>query len=507
MTFPLLTTLGLLPILGALLTFAIGGRAGKSIAMVFALVTTAVGLAAVVLGGGWDLTEQVRWIKPIGAWYALNLDGMGKVMVLLTIVLVPVALLAEWRLGEDPDADAPARYQTSSFFGLALLLEGFALFCFMSADALLFYIFFEATLIPMYFLIGGWGGVNRGPAALKFLLFGLAGGLVMLFGIVGLYATSAAAGAPSLMLSELGNLDFSGSVGRWLFVAFFFAFALKAPMVPAHTWLPDAAAESRPGSSVLMVGILDKIGTFGMIRFCLALFPEASKWATTFVLVLALVSILYGALMAVVSRNMLRLVAYTSISHFGFMVLGIFAFTSSSISGAIIYMLAHGLSSAALFLVIGFLIMRGRSADINDYGGVRTVAPVLAGLFLVSGLATLALPGFASFIGEYLVMAGVFTRHPVIAVIATLGTVLAAVYVMLAYQRTMTGEIQTPVAKRVTTDLDGRERAALTPLIALLLVFGFMPAPMLDMISSTSEATMSAMDVADPKPPALNGGK
>lgn len=507
MTFPLLTTLGLLPIIGALLTFAVGGRGGKATALAFALATTAVGVAAVTLGGRFDLTEQVWWIKPIGAWYALNLDGMGKVMVLLTIVLVPVAMLAEWKLGEDTGIDAPARYQTSSFFALALLLEGFALFCFMSADALLFYIFFEATLIPMYFLIGGWGGANRGPAALKFLLFGLAGGLVMLFGIVGLFGASADAGTPSMLLRDLGELDFSGGLGRWLFAAFFFAFALKAPMVPAHTWLPDAAAESRPGSTVLMVGILDKIGTFGMIRFCLAIFPEASKWATTFVLVLALISIMYGALMAVVSRNMLRLVAYTSISHFGFMVLGIFAFTSSSIAGSIIYMLAHGLSSAALFLVIGFLIARGGSADINDYGGVRTVAPVLAGLLLVSGLATLALPGFTSFIGEYLVMAGVFTRHPVIAVISTLGTVLAAVYVMLAYQRTMTGEIEKPVARRVTTDLDGRERATVAPLIALLLVFGFVPAPMLDMISSTTQAAMSSMDVTDPQPPALNGGK
>lgn len=509
MMMPYLTLLGLLPIIGGIVVLAMPARFGKKLGLVFAFATLAAGLVAFFHPNGSELTEQFEWIAPIGAWYSLGLDGMSKILVLLTVVLVPIVMLAEWNVdapGEEIDGvPAPKRWSGGAFFGHVLLLEGLALYCFMATDMLLFYIFFEATLIPMYFLIGGWGERNRAGAALKFLLFNLAGGLVMLFGVIGAAGIAHSQGVDTLLINDLMGVDF-GDWGRVLFIAFFVAFAVKAPMVPVHTWLPEAASQARPGASVLMVGVLDKIGTFGMIRFCLGLFPDASKWASPVVLILALISIIYGALLAIGSSNMLRLVAYTSVSHFGFMVFGIFAFTTASLNGAILYMLAHGFSSAALFLVIGFLIERGGSVEVSGYGGVRKIAPVLAGLFLTAGLSTLALPGFASFVGEYLVMAGAFQRHPIMTIVAALGTVLAAVYVLLAYQRTMTGEPTDDVVERVESDLNLRERLVLAPLIGLLLVFGFVPNLMLDVAEPTAAGAMVQVGMSDPAP-VVEGGK
>ncbi|MDN5962645.1 MAG: NADH-quinone oxidoreductase subunit M, partial [Propionibacterium sp.] len=316
MTFPWLTVLGLLPLLGSVIVFALRGRGGKVAAMVFSLVTLVVGVATFFMTG---LTEKVSWISPIGAWYALDLDGMSKVLVLLTVILVPIVLIAEWHVGDSSTQNqnaadttsqvAPARWSSETFMALALMLEGFTLYVFMASDLLLFYIFFEATLIPMYFLIAGWGGARRAAAAMKFLLFSLFGGFVLLLGVIGMYAVSAGAGKPSLLTADLAGLSMGQGMERWLFVAFFIAFAIKAPMVPVHTWLPDAAEQARPGASTLLVATLDKIGTFGMIRFCLAFFPEATKWASPFVLVLAVISIFYGAFMAIGSKNLLRLVA------------------------------------------------------------------------------------------------------------------------------------------------------------------------------------------------------
>ena len=247
------------------------------------------------------------------------------------------------------------KYDSRVFFALVLAVQSCALYLFLATDVFLFYVFFEVILIPMYFLIGGFGpGPRRTYAAAKFLIFGLLGGFVMLASIIGLYVQSARAGEPSYLLSTLSELDFATATGRWLFIGFMFAFAIKAPLVPLHTWLPDAAEESTAGGATMMVGVMDKIGTFGMIRFCLGLFPEASQWATPVVLVLATISILYGAILAIGSRDIMRFIAYTSISHFGFIVLGIFAFTSQSLTGSTLYMLNHGMSTAALFVIAGF---------------------------------------------------------------------------------------------------------------------------------------------------------
>ncbi|MDK9294736.1 NADH-quinone oxidoreductase subunit M [Propionibacterium freudenreichii] len=512
MTFPWLTVLGLLPLLGSVIVFALRGRGGKVAAMVFSLVTLVVGVATFFMTG---LTEKVSWISPIGAWYALDLDGMSKVLVLLTVILVPIVLIAEWHVGDSSTQNqnaadttsqvAPARWSSETFMALALMLEGFTLYVFMASDLLLFYIFFEATLIPMYFLIAGWGGARRAAAAMKFLLFSLFGGFVLLLGVIGMYAVSAGAGKPSLLTADLAGLSMGQGMERWLFVAFFIAFAIKAPMVPVHTWLPDAAEQARPGASTLLVATLDKIGTFGMIRFCLAFFPEATKWASPFVLVLAVISIFYGAFMAIGSKNLLRLVAYTSVSHFGFMVLGIFSFTTESITGSIFYMLAHGFSAAAMFLVVGFLIDRRGSALIADFGGAQKLVPLIAGVYLTAGLATLGLPGLANFAGEYMIMAGVWQRHLVFVAVAVVATVLAAVYIMLSYQRVFTGPATEQSEKHMTHDLTGRERLVIAPLIALLLFFGCVPKPTFDVVNPTAKEAMVQVSMVDPQPTVKRG--
>ncbi|HEV2930843.1 MAG TPA: NADH-quinone oxidoreductase subunit M, partial [Propionibacteriaceae bacterium] len=448
MNFPVLTFLGLLPALGAAFVLALPARLARQVALGASVATLLV--AALVgigfsPGGGMQFVEQATWIRPLGAYYALGLDGIGLTLVLLVVIVTPVVILASWRDFDrrrptTDDADAlPAKYGPRVFFALVLAVETCALYLFLATDVFLFYVFFEVILVPMYFLIGGFGpGPRRTYAAAKFLIFGLLGGFVMLASVIGLYVLSAAAGEPSYLLSTLSELELGTGTERWLFLGFMFAFAIKAPLVPLHTWLPDAAEQSSPGGATMMVGVMDKIGTFGMIRFCLGLFPEASQWATPVVIVLAVISILYGAILAIGSRDIMRFIAYTSISHFGFIVLGIFVLTSQSMVGSTLYMLNHGLSTAALFIAAGYLIKRRGSRDINAYGGVQKVAPVLAGLLLFAGLSTLSLPGLSSFVSEFMVLAGTFSRHPVYAVVSTLAIVLAALYILIMYQRTMT---------------------------------------------------------------------
>ena len=489
MTFPWLTFLGLVPLVGAGILCLPVKQIARGVGMVFALLTAGVGIAVTVLFlGGVQLAEKAPWIPAFGAWWSVGLDGMAVVMILLTIVLVPIVLLAEWKVG------GVGRWSPQAFFGLVLALESLSLFVFMATDVLLFYLFFEATLIPMYFLIGGFGGARRSYAAVKFLLFSLAGGLVMLASVVGLYVWSVRlTGTPTYLLSELGTLNLGTDIGRWLMVGFLLAFIVKAPMVPVHTWLPTAAEEATPGTSVLLVGILDKIGTFGMIRFCIGLFPEASQWVAPVMVVLALISIIYGAVAAIGSSNLLRLVAYTSISHFGFMVLGIYTFTGAGLSGSIFYMFNHGFSTAALFLVLGFLISRRGSALVSAYGGVQKLAPVLTGVFLMSGLSGLALPGMSSFVSEFMVLAGTWSRQPVVAAVATLGTVLAAVYILSMFQRTMTGGVTADVARTFTADATAREKWVAAPLLAVILLLGFLPNLALTVIEPVAQATMKTM--------------
>jgi NADH-quinone oxidoreductase subunit M len=387
-----------------------------------------------------------------------------------------------------------------TYFALMLVLETMVIGVFAATDVFLFYVFFEAMLIPMYFMIGSYGVGQRQYAAVKFLLYSLLGGLLMLVAVIALYVYSTQGGHQGTFLfGPLTHLALSTGVERWLFLGFFIAFAIKAPLWPFHTWLPDAATSAQPGAAVVLVGVLDKVGTFGMIRYCLELFPSASRYFTPLILTLAVIGILYGAVVAIGQADIKRLIAYTSISHFGFIALGIFALTSQGQAGATLYMVNHGFATGALFLVAGFLIARRRSARIADYGGVQSVAPVLAGLFLVSGLAMLSLPGLSTFVSEFLVLVGTFTRYRAAAVAATVGIILAAIYILWLYQRTMTGPVRPEVARM--PDLKARELWAVGPLVALLIVFGFFPQPLLNIINPAVRHTLVQVHATDPVPP------
>ena len=475
----ILTVLILLPLVGALVTAFVPGALARTVGLGFAAATLVAGIVTATrydVGEGMQLTETQTWIESLGVHYALGVDGLGLLMVLLTVVLVPIVLLAGWR-----ESDAEGNGGARAFFAWTLALESMSLAVFTATDVLLFYVVFEATLIPAYFLIGGFGRPGRGRAATKFLVYQLAGGLVMLASVIGLYVVSADAGTPTFLISDLAALDIDPITQRWLFVGFFVAFAIKAPMFPVHTWLADTTEKATTGTSVLLVCILDKIGTFGMLRFCLGLLPEASQWATPVVVVLALVSIIYGALVAIGQDDVLRLIGLTSLSHFGFIVLGIFVFSSTGGSGAILYMVNHGIATALMFLVAGFLIHRTGTASIRAMGGVEKTAPVLAGFFLVAGLAACGLPGLSPFVSELMVIIAAFDHHWLAGSVAVLAIVLAAFYALWMYQRTMTGpdlEGAVPVA-----DLDRREVGVLAPLLLALVLFGFFPMPLLDVIN------------------------
>ena len=509
MNFPWLTVLMAVPLLGAVVVTFLPKRETSALTkqVAFGSSLVALALAAVVAvlydagGDRFQFNEEHDWIEAFGAHYALGVDGIGLTLVLLTAILTPVVILASWN-DADPSPSpghASARWSVNSFFAWMLALEGLAIGVFAATDVFLFYVLFEATLIPVYFLIGGFGGPRRSYAAVKFLIYSLFGGLLMLGSVVGLYVVSAdSETGPTYLLSELSAIPMDESVGRWLFLGFFIAFAVKAPMFPVHTWLPDAAQQGTPGTSVLLVSVLDKIGTFGMIRFCLGLFPEASQWATPVVLVLAVLSVLYGALLAIGQDNIPRLIAYTSISHFGFIVLGIFVMNSYGQTGSTLYMFNHGLSTAALFLVTGFLIRRRGSQLISDFGGVEKVAPVLAGIFLVAGLSSLSLPGLSPFVSEFLVLVGAFAYNWWFAIFATLGIVLAAIYILLMYQRTMTGPPRPETA--IIGDLNLREVSALAPLLVLIVLLGFYPRPLTAIINPAVGATLEQVGVSDPGP-------
>jgi NADH-quinone oxidoreductase subunit M len=376
---------------------------------------------------------------------------------------------------------------------------------FAATDVFLFYVIFEAMLIPVYFLIGGYGSGERAAAAVKFLLYSLFGGLLMLASIIGIYVVSSGAGYASFDITELSELHtvMSSTTQNLLFLGFFIAFAIKAPLWPLHTWLPDAAKAGTPGTSVLLLGVLDKVGTFGMIRFCITIFPDASKTFTPVIIVLSVISIIYGAFLAIRATDLKRLIAYTSISHFGFITMGIFAMTTQGHSGATLYMFNHGFSTAALFIVGGWMIARRGSSTIADFGGLQRVTPVMAWMFFIAGMSSLALPGLSSFVSEFLVLVGTYTRYPVAAVIATIGIVLAALYILIPVQRTLHGP--TTPGNENLPDLNLREKIAIAPVVAVIVALGFYPSPLLNIINPASAHVIESAGFTDPAPTEIAG--
>jgi NADH-quinone oxidoreductase subunit M len=521
-SFPWLTVTGAIPLAGALAISLVPGASApggdavgrnpgeesrdrrsrdtlvKYLALGFSLATLVITIVMATQfntsGPDFQFSQSVSWIPAFGVHYAVGVDGIALVLIGLTVVLMPVVVLASWN-----DAEG-GRRSVKTYFALMLVLETMTIGVFAATDVFLFYVLFEAMLIPMYFMIGSYGVGQRQYAAVKFLLYSLLGGLLMLVAVIALYVYSAKAGhgTGTFLFSSLIHLHLSTTVQKWLFLGFFVAFAIKAPLWPFHTWLPDAATSAQPGAAVILVGVLDKVGTFGMIRYCLELFPAGAKYFTPLVLVLAVIAILYGAIVAIGQADLKRLIAYTSVSHFGFITLGIFAMTTQGQSGATLYMVNHGFATGALFLIAGFLIARRNSQRIADYGGVQKVAPVLAGLFLIASLAGLSLPGLSTFVSEFLVLVGTFTRYKVAASLATAGIVLAAIYLLWMYQRTMTGPVTEKVAGM--PDLKTRELLAVGPLIALVIAMGVYPKPVLDVINPAVQQTMAQIHVTDPVP-------
>lgn len=494
--FPWLTALIVVPLVGAGVVWALPAAArvhARPIALGVSLVELAGAVGAALsfdtaAAGTHQLAELHSWIPAIGASYAVGVDGVGLLLVLLSVIMTPLVLLAAWR---EQDGDLG---RLRHYVALILVAETFMVAVFAARDLFLFYVLFEAMLIPVYFLIGSFGGLQRRYAAVKFLIFSLAGGLVMLVAVIALYLHGPG-GPQGFLTDHLTGIALPVTTERAMFLAFFFAFAIKAPMWPVHTWLPDVAETAPAGTSTLLVGVLDKVGTFGMLTLCLPLFPNAARWAAPTIMVLAVISILYGALLAIGQKDLMRLIAYTSVSHFGFIVLGIFAFTSVSVEGSAFYMLNHGLSTGALFLIAGFLVARRGSQQIADFGGLQKVVPVLAGTFLVAGLSALSLPGLATFVSEFLVLIGTFARSEPAAVVAVLGVVLAAIYVLLTYQRIFTGPV--PGDLEALPDLSAREKWVVGPLIALLLVLGFYPAPALDLVRAPATITIEHVGAHD----------
>ncbi|GAB1811684.1 NADH-quinone oxidoreductase subunit M [Mycobacterium sp. MUNTM1] len=521
---PWLSVLWLVPLAGSVLIIVMPPglrQLAKWTGLVFGVATLAVAVV-VTLGfktGGapYQFVESHQWIPAFGAGYTLGVDGIAVVLVLLTAVLIPVLQVAGWNDGDadDPLCPASPRLRSSgggegtrsvhAYIALTLAIESMVLISVVALDVLLFYVFFEAMLIPMYFLIGGFGGgPGRSRAAVKFLLYNLFGGLIMLAAVIGLYVVTSEHGSGTFDFREIvagvasGRYGADSAVFKALFGGFMFAFAIKAPLWPFHRWLPDAAVEATPATAVLMMAVMDKVGTFGMLRYCLQLFPGASTYFRPLIVVLAVIGVVYGAIVAIGQTDIMRLIAYTSISHFGFIILGIFVMTSQGQSGSTLYMLNHGLSTAAVFLIAGFLISRHGSRSIADYGGVQKVAPILAGTFLVSAMATLSLPGLAPFISEFLVLLGTFNRYWLAAAFGVTALVLSAVYMLWLYQRVMTGPVLTGNEK--IGDLRARELIVVAPLVALLLVLGIYPKPVLDIINPAVENTMTTIGQHDPKP-------
>ncbi len=447
---------------------------------------------------GLQMTSYRAWIPGWGVSYSVGVDGISLFMVLLTTFTTPIAILGSFNY---------IQKREKAFYALMLVLETGVLGVFLALDLFLFYVFFELTLVPMYFIVGVWGGERRIYAAVKFFLYTAFGSLLMLVAILYLYFRSRAGLGPgSFGYAELLRVDLTLQEQLWLFAAFALAFSIKVPVFPLHTWLPDAHVEAPTPGSVVLAAVLLKMGTYGYVRFLLPLFPEAAQHPTvvTLMLVLGVIGILYAAWVAAVQPDAKKLVAYTSVAHMGFVVIGVFAFTVNGLQGAMLVMISHGISTGALFILLGMLYERRHTRMIEDFGGLAAVAPWLATAFVITALTSIGLPGTSGFVGEFLALLGTFETHPWVAGVAGLGVIFAAYYMLPMVQRMFFNRLDRDENLRVP-DLSRRELAILTPMIALMFWIGVQPAPLLRRIEPSVQLLLAYVAGAE-APPSMDIG-
>lgn len=478
-----------LPLAGFLLLLAmprVRENAIRIACLVISLATFLITLGLAVrfdsAKAGFQFVTNAPWIASPPINYHVGIDGLSLWLVLLSTLLTPVAVLVSWRY---------ITKRVKEFYAFLLLMEFGLIGVFVALDLVLFYVFWEVSLVPMYFLIGVWGHERRIYAAVKFFLYTMAGSVLMLAAIIYLYTLTATFDFPGLLTAfSRGRVSLNPTEETLLFLAFFFAFAIKVPLFPLHTWLPDAHVEAPTAGSVILASVMLKMGAYGLLRFSLPLFPSASRENAPWIVTLAIVGIIYGALVAMVQPNMKKLVAYSSVSHLGFVVLGIFSFTQMGLDGAVYQMLNHGISTGALFILVGYLYERRHSLEIKDYGGVATPAPNLAAVFMITTLASIGLPMLNNFVGEFLVLQGTAQVNFRWTAAAAIGIILSACYMLWLYQRTFFGEV-TEAVKSHLHDLTPREWAAIVPLLVLMVWMGTATKTFLPAISTANNRILS----------------
>ncbi|MCB9987352.1 MAG: NADH-quinone oxidoreductase subunit M [Rhodospirillales bacterium] len=491
---PLLSLMTFLPLAGAVAALLVrgenAGRGARAIGLAVSLAVLA--LACVMMAGfdpargGFQFVEKVMWLPALGLTYHVGVDGISVFFVLLSALLTPVCLLASAQ-----SVGSRVREYVAAF----LVLETFMIGTFAALDTILFYVFFEGVLIPMFLIIGVWGGPRRIYAAFKFFLFTLFGSVLMLVALLVLYAKVGTTDIPLLMANPVGDL----ALQKWLWLAMFASFAVKMPMWPVHTWLPDAHVEAPTGGSVILAGVLLKMGGYGFLRFSLPMFPEASQYFAPMMWALSIIAIIYTSLVALVQTDMKKMIAYSSVAHMGFVTLGIFTFTRQGMDGAIFQMISHGIVSGALFLIVGVVYDRLHSRDINRYGGIVKNMPVYATLFMVFTLGSVGLPGTSGFVGEFLSLAGAYQASSWVALLAGTGVVLGATYMLWLYRKVVFGPADNADAASMS-DVSAIEKINLIPLAIMVIALGVMPRLVLEPIGASVEALMDHAGVHMPMP-------
>jgi NADH-quinone oxidoreductase subunit M len=495
-TWPILSIVTFLPLVGAAFILLVRGsdevvaRNARSVALWTSLLTFAISLLLWVkfdpANPGFQFVEKRDWMTPFGITYHMGVDGISMLFVLLSTLLTPICILASWEAIEK---------RVKEYMVAFLVLETMMVGTFSALDLVLFYVFFEAVLIPMFLIIGIWGGGRRVYSAFKFFLYTLAGSVLMLIAILAMYFEAETTDIPTLLA-----YNFAPGMQKWLWIAFFASFAVKMPMWPVHTWLPDAHVDAPTAGSVILAGVLLKMGGYGFLRFSLPMFPDASAYFTPLVYVLSVVAIIYTSLVALAQEDMKKLIAYSSVAHMGYVTLGIFTGGVQGVHGALFQMLSHGIVSGALFLCVGVVYDRMHTREIARYGGLVARMPAYAAVFMVFMLASVGLPGTSGFVGEFLVLMGAFQSNTWAALFATTGLILGAPYMLYLYRRVVFGEMRRPELRDIL-DLNKRELATFAPLVALVLWMGVYPKPFIDVFASSVDMVVSRYQQALTAPP------